>query len=76
MRNRVTMLVSAFARGAAWLLPVALPRAAQSDPQDFTQVERSRYLATAADCTGCHTQPGRGKPFAGAARSRRRSAAS
>ena len=27
-------------------------------------VERGRYLATAADCTACHTKPG-GKPFAG-----------
>ena len=42
----------------------ALPRASASD-QNFTQVERGRYLATAADCTACHTVPGSGKPFAG-----------
>lgn len=30
----------------------------------FDTVERGRYLATAADCTACHTRPG-GKPFAG-----------
>jgi mono/diheme cytochrome c family protein len=39
--------------------------AGASDPQDFTQVEKGRYLVTAADCTGCHTQPNGGKPFAG-----------
>jgi mono/diheme cytochrome c family protein len=44
------------------LHPVA---AGQSDPQDFTQVEKGRYLATAADCTGCHTVPGSHRTFAG-----------
>ena len=34
------------------------------DLQSFSAVERGRYLATAADCAGCHTKPG-GKPFAG-----------
>jgi mono/diheme cytochrome c family protein len=33
--------------------------------QNFTQVERGRYLVTAGDCTACHTVPGSGKPFAG-----------
>jgi mono/diheme cytochrome c family protein len=44
------------------LHPVA---AGQSDPQDFTQVEKGRYLTTAADCTGCHTVPGSHRSFAG-----------
>jgi mono/diheme cytochrome c family protein len=34
------------------------------DKQDFSSIERGRYLAVAADCTACHTAPG-GKPFAG-----------
>lgn len=34
------------------------------DLQSFETIERGRYLATAADCAGCHTAPG-GKPFAG-----------
>lgn len=38
--------------------------AGKSDPQEFTQIERGRYLATASDCMSCHTVPG-GKPFAG-----------
>jgi mono/diheme cytochrome c family protein len=31
---------------------------------DSASIERGRYLAVAADCSGCHTAPG-GKPFAG-----------
>ena len=34
------------------------------DLQSFSTVERGRYLATAADCTACHTKPG-GRLFAG-----------
>lgn len=32
--------------------------------QDFSQIERGRYLAAAGDCAGCHTKPG-GRDFAG-----------
>jgi mono/diheme cytochrome c family protein len=46
-------------------LLIALPVArAWSDPQDFQQVEKGRYLATVGDCVACHTAAG-GKPFAG-----------
>ncbi len=38
--------------------------AGSSDPQEFTQIERGRYLSVLSDCGGCHTVPG-GKPFAG-----------
>jgi mono/diheme cytochrome c family protein len=41
----------------------AAPSAASE--QDFTQIERGRYLVTAGDCVACHTIPGVGKPFAG-----------
>ncbi|HTY70295.1 MAG TPA: cytochrome c [Alphaproteobacteria bacterium] len=34
------------------------------DHQSFEDIERGRYLATLADCTACHTEPG-GKPYAG-----------
>ena len=33
--------------------------------QDFQQIERGRYLAIAADCAGCHTDPPDGRPYAG-----------
>ena len=39
--------------------------AAQASGQEFTQIEKGRYLATAADCVACHTIPNGGKPFAG-----------
>lgn len=33
--------------------------------QDFSEIERGRYLATLADCTGCHTKPDGGALMAG-----------
>jgi mono/diheme cytochrome c family protein len=39
--------------------------AAGPDGQQFDQIEKGRYLSTAADCFACHTVPGSGKPFAG-----------
>ena len=36
-----------------------------SDPQEFTQIERGRYLAVLSDCASCHTVPGSNQPFAG-----------
>jgi mono/diheme cytochrome c family protein len=39
-------------------------QAQYSDQQDFTFIERGRYLAHVGDCFACHTSPG-GKPFAG-----------
>jgi mono/diheme cytochrome c family protein len=48
------------------ILSVTSPAwAAESDPQDFTQIERGRYLALASDCVSCHTVPGSDRPFAG-----------
>ena len=44
------------------IMPIAL--AGASDPQEFTQIERGRYLTITSDCASCHTAPG-GKPFAG-----------
>jgi mono/diheme cytochrome c family protein len=37
---------------------------AQGATQDFSRIERGRYLTTLSDCEGCHTTPG-GRPFAG-----------
>ena len=66
MLSRATSFVLCL---AVALLPLAVAVtpvvAGQSDPQDFTQIEKGRYLATAADCTGCHTKPGSNKSFAG-----------
>jgi mono/diheme cytochrome c family protein len=39
-------------------------RAQVADKQSFEVIEHGRYMATASDCTACHTAPG-GRPFAG-----------
>jgi mono/diheme cytochrome c family protein len=48
---------------AIFLTPV--PLKAGSDSQEFTLIERGRYLTVAADCASCHTVPRGGQPFAG-----------
>jgi mono/diheme cytochrome c family protein len=40
-------------------------KAGDSDPQEFTQIERGRYLAVLSDCASCHTVSGSNQPFAG-----------
>ena len=40
-------------------------RAADSSGQDFSEIERGRYLTTVADCAACHTEPDQKQPFAG-----------
>lgn len=52
-----------FAAGAA--LAVLIVGTAAASEQDFPQIERGRYLATAADCFACHTVRDGGKPYAG-----------
>jgi mono/diheme cytochrome c family protein len=42
----------------------AVVRAQGPDKQSFEVIEHGRYMATAADCTACHTAKG-GEPFAG-----------
>jgi mono/diheme cytochrome c family protein len=49
----------------AILFAVSAAKAGDSDPQEFTQIERGRYLAIASDCASCHTLPGSNQPFAG-----------
>jgi alcohol dehydrogenase (quinone), cytochrome c subunit len=48
------------------LMPTRTRSIAVSPPTavDAASIERGRYLAVAADCAACHTEPG-GKPFAG-----------
>ena len=36
-----------------------------SDGQDFTAIERGRYLAILGDCAACHTVPGSNRTYAG-----------
>lgn len=38
---------------------------AGTDTQNFSQIERGRYLTVVGDCAACHTQPGSTQAFAG-----------
>lgn len=60
---RKSRTIASFAAGASALLIVT--STAQAGGQDFTQVEKGRYLATAADCVACHTIQNGDEPFAG-----------
>jgi mono/diheme cytochrome c family protein len=55
--------------GAAWLATACAPHVALADNQpsgqDFSQIERGRYLAIVADCAACHSDPGSGVEFGG-----------
>jgi mono/diheme cytochrome c family protein len=62
MRNaRATLMLGM----AVLALGTAAARAGESDPQNFTQIDRGHYLVNAGDCAGCHTLPGSGKMLAG-----------
>jgi mono/diheme cytochrome c family protein len=50
---------------ALLLLGTTASFAGDSDLQEFTQIERGRYLAVLSDCSSCHTVPGSNQPFAG-----------
>ena len=54
-----------FAGIAIAVCAAASTNAGDSDPQEFTQIERGRYLAVLSDCASCHTVPGSNQPFAG-----------
>ena len=59
--NCLRLLLRALACAAA----LAAAQHAGAAAPDAALIERGKYLATAADCTGCHTAPRGGKPFAG-----------
>jgi len=67
MRDRQTSLrraLRALLLSSSLCLP-AVALAAGIDSQDFTQIERGRYLTIVGDCAACHTLPGSGQDFAG-----------
>jgi mono/diheme cytochrome c family protein len=63
MRDRQTSSRVLLLSSSLCLPAVAL--AAGIDSQDFTQIERGRYLTIVGDCAACHTLPGSGHDFAG-----------
>src|SRR5215510_3717629 len=56
---------SALAGVSLAVLVAGLAHAGDPDPQEFSQIERGRYLAVLSDCGSCHTVPGSSQPFAG-----------
>jgi mono/diheme cytochrome c family protein len=63
MMSRI-LIFSAFAIGV-WSAAITGAGAAVTNGQDFSQITRGKYLATAGDCSACHTDPKDGRPFAG-----------
>jgi mono/diheme cytochrome c family protein len=51
--------------GLATSLLACAAAAAGPDGQDFSRIERGRYLTIVGDCAACHTRPGGGQAFAG-----------
>jgi mono/diheme cytochrome c family protein len=64
MLERTGIAVVLGSVAALWFASMPGAHAGGSDPQEFTEIERGRYLAVTSDCVSCHTVPG-GKPFAG-----------
>jgi mono/diheme cytochrome c family protein len=66
MREVLSNLATAASAALLAAACTAEPAAADNLPsgQDFSQLERGRYLTLVADCGACHTDSG-GKPFAG-----------
>jgi mono/diheme cytochrome c family protein len=63
---RIARLALGLVGPAAIMVSIAFAaQAGQSDPQDFSQIERGRHLSLLGDCASCHTVPGSGQPFAG-----------
>jgi len=56
-------LIPDFLAVAALLLSTVSSFASDADPQEFTQIERGRYLAILSDCASCHTVPNSNQPF-------------
>jgi mono/diheme cytochrome c family protein len=54
-----------FLAATVLLLGTISSSASAADLQEFTQIERGRYLTVLSDCASCHTVPGSNKPLAG-----------
>ena len=67
MRKRSTLdlFAGAAALVAAFTVDNRTVSAGEVDAQDFTTVDRGRYLSILSDCASCHTVPQKNQPFAG-----------
>ncbi|MCA0419830.1 MAG: cytochrome c [Proteobacteria bacterium] len=64
MKAKFSSVAMTAAIGVSVLSGAAIAQTSSTDPQQFSRIERGRYLATVGDCVSCHTAPG-GAPFAG-----------
>ncbi len=63
MKHIAILMSASLALGVA-ATGEALAQTAASDPQQFTKIERGRYLSVVGDCASCHTVSG-AEPYAG-----------
>jgi mono/diheme cytochrome c family protein len=64
-RNTLDLFAGAAALLAAFTVGNRMASAGEVDAQDFTTVDRGRYLSILSDCASCHTVPQKNQPFAG-----------
>src|ERR1700749_3096795 len=64
-RSKPHLFVGAAALLAALSAGNRTASAGEVDAQDFTIVDRGRYLSILSDCASCHTVPQKNQPFAG-----------
>ncbi len=64
-RSKLDLFVSAATLLVAFVVGCRTASAGEVDAQDFTTVDRGRYLSILSDCASCHTVPQKNQPFAG-----------
>jgi mono/diheme cytochrome c family protein len=64
-RSKLDLFAGAAALLAAFSVGNRTASAGEVDAQDFTTVDRGRYLSILSDCASCHTVPQKNQPFAG-----------
>src|SRR3984957_11406974 len=64
-RSKLDLFAGATALLAAFTVGKGMALAGEVDAQDFTTVDRGRYLSVLSDCASCHTVPQKNQPFAG-----------
>jgi mono/diheme cytochrome c family protein len=64
-RSKLYLFAGVVALLAAFIIGNRTASAGEVDAQDFTTVDRGRYLSILSDCASCHTVPQKNQPFAG-----------
>jgi mono/diheme cytochrome c family protein len=64
-RGKFDLFAGTAALLASFIIGNHTASAGEVDAQDFTTVDRGRYLSILSDCASCHTVPQKNQPFAG-----------